>query len=70
MFAFISVKKVEHKGNLDIIDSKDNMEIEIKKWKCISKVLLTNGHSTHHCNEVAYMDKWGSLYGNYKTIHD
>lgn len=59
MFAFISVKKVEHKANLNIIDSKDNMEIEITKWKCISKVVLTNGHSAHHHNEVAYMDKWG-----------
>jgi hypothetical protein len=46
------------------------MEIAITKWKCIFKVVMDNFQFHHHRNGPTYKDKWGSLYGNYKKIHD
>jgi hypothetical protein len=52
------------------VDSRDNMEITITKWKHISKVVMANFHFHHHHNRPTYKDKWGSFYGDYKKTHD
>ncbi len=71
VLAFINAKKVKHETSLEAdVDSKDNMKITITKWKHISKVIMANFHSHHHCNRLTYKDKWGSFYGDYKKIHD
>jgi hypothetical protein len=46
------------------------METSVTKWKCIIKLVITNGNFEHHHNEPTCKDKWGSLYGKYKKIHD
>jgi hypothetical protein len=68
----INVEKVEHEVSLEIVDLKDNMETTITKWKHISKGVMANSqsHYHHHHNIPTCKDKWGSLYGDYKKIHD
>ncbi len=48
------------------------METTITKWKHISKGVMANSqsHYHHHHNIPTCKDKWGSLYGDYKKIHD
>jgi mannose/fructose/N-acetylgalactosamine-specific phosphotransferase system component IIB len=66
----INAKKAEHETSLEVVDSRNNMETTIKKWKHIFEVIMANLHFHHHCNKPTYKDKWGSLYGDYKKIHD
>ncbi len=66
----IKAKKVEHEAILGAVDSRDNMETSIAKWKLISIIVMGNGHSEHFRCGVVYKDKWGSLYGDYKNIND
>ncbi len=66
----IKAKKVEHEASLGVVDSRDNMETTITKWKHISTIVMGNGHSEPLRNGVAYKDKWGYLYGDYKNIND
>jgi len=41
------------------------------KWKHIAKLVMANVNVEHHHNgSPTYKDKWGSLYGEYKKIHD
>jgi len=41
------------------------------KWKHIAKLTMANVNVEHHGNgSPTYKDKWGSLYGEYKKIHD
>jgi len=55
---------------LEVVDLRNNMETTIKKWKRIFEVIMANFHFHHHRNKPTYKDKWGSLYGDYKKIHD
>ncbi len=43
IMAFINAQEVEHKANLDVVDSQDNMEMLVTKWKQIAKVVMVNG---------------------------
>ncbi len=71
VLAFINAKKIKHETSLEVdVDSRNNMEITIKKLKHISKVIMANFHYHHHCNGPTYKDKWGSFYGDYKKIHE
>jgi hypothetical protein len=70
ILARTSAKKVKHKANLDTIDSINNMETTITKWKHIFELVMTNGHYVHQHNGTTCKGKWGFMYGNYKTIHD
>jgi hypothetical protein len=36
VLAIINAKKVEHEASLEVVDSRDNMETTITKWKHIS----------------------------------
>jgi len=51
-----------------MVDSKNNMETSIKKWKRVSTFVMTNGHFEHFHNGATCKDKWVSLYGDYKKI--
>jgi hypothetical protein len=65
--ALMNAWKVEHEANLDVVDSQDNMETLVTKWKQIVKLSWSMVISEHHHN---CRDKWGPLYGEYKNIHD
>ncbi len=65
----IKTKKVEHEASLGLVDSRDNMETSITKWKRISTIVTGNGRFEHFHSGMAYKDKWGSLYGDYKNIN-
>jgi hypothetical protein len=69
---FINAKKDKNEASLEVVDLKDNMETTITKWKHISKGLMANSqfHYHHHYSRPTCKDKWGSLYGDYKKIHD
>jgi hypothetical protein len=68
--AFVKGKKTKHEANLIVVDSRDNMETSITKWKHISTFFMANGHSKHFNNGTTWKDKWGSFYANYKKIID
>jgi hypothetical protein len=36
VLAIINAKKIEHEASLEVVDSRDNMETIITKWKHIS----------------------------------
>jgi hypothetical protein len=59
VLTFINVKKVEHKARLEVVDSRDNMETIITKWKHIFEVIMVSFHFHHHRNRPTYKDKWG-----------
>ncbi len=66
----IKTKKTEHEAGLGVVDSRDSMETSITKWKCISTIVMGNGHSKHFFSGMGYKGKWGSLYGDYKNINN
>jgi len=61
-------KEARHEASLGVVNSRISMETSITKWKRIPTIVMGNGHSEHFRSGMAYKDKWGSLYGNYKNI--
>jgi hypothetical protein len=55
---------------LEVDDLTNNMETIITNWKRLSKVVMANSHFHHHYNGPTYKNKWVSLYGDYKKIHE
>ncbi len=62
ILALTSAKKAKQEANLDIIDSINNMETTITKWKHIFKLVMTNGHYVHHRNGSTCKGKWEFMY--------
>jgi len=57
VLALINAKKAKHQTSLEVdIDSRDNMETTITKWKHIFEVVMANFHSHHHHNRLAKID--------------
>jgi len=60
VLALINAKKAKDETSLEVdVDSRDNMETTITKWKHIFLVVTANFHSHHHRNGLAKID--GSL---------
>lgn len=55
----INAKKVEHNVYLQVIDSRDNIEMLVTKWKHISKAIMANVHYDY--DKPVCKDKWGSF---------
>jgi diaminopimelate decarboxylase len=51
VLALINAKKVKHETSLVVdVDSRNNMETTIRKWKHIFEVVMANSRSHHHHN--------------------
>ncbi len=46
------------------------MKTLIIKGPCILEVVFDNGHYDHRHNGLASTNKWETLHGNYKKIHE
>jgi hypothetical protein len=44
---------------LDVVDSWDNMETSMLKWKHIVETIMENGHFEYHHNKIGCKNKWG-----------
>jgi hypothetical protein len=70
-FRSLNIHKCEKRwawNNLEVVDSRNNMETKIKKWKHIFEVIMANFHFHHHRNKPIYKVKWGSLYMTTKML--
>jgi len=58
-------------ASLDIVDPCDQMETTTwSKWKEIAQVVNVTRHSILPKNNMAYKDKGGAIYGDFKHMFD
>lgn len=53
---------------LNVVDLKDQMDINVSKWQKIIDLINVRGHSPLARNGVACKGNWGVVYGNLKYI--
>jgi hypothetical protein len=52
--ALVKTKHEEHLKTLDVVDSCDQFELTMAKWKKISRTMMVVGFS-HHCKNWSYL---------------
>lgn len=68
--ALIQAKWDECLIGLDVVDRRIQFESASCKWWKIISSMNASKHLSLLRNNVAYKDKWGVVYGNFKRIFD
>jgi hypothetical protein len=53
-----------------LVDPQEQFETTIVKWGQFAKTITQDGNSLHPCNDSTCKDNWGSIYDDFKRIHD
>ncbi len=64
------MQRGEHDIALNKVDSWDQFESFITKWKNISIIVMNVSISQHLKNVLTYKDKWRAILDNAKNIFD
>jgi len=57
-------------ASLELVNPQDQFKTTIVKWGKFVKTVTQDENSLHPCNGSTCKDKWGSIYDDFKRIHD
>jgi hypothetical protein len=70
MLALVDAKRDEYMDELDTVDARDLMDPDVTKWKWISDVVMSAGHSPCIRDHAMCKSKWHLLIPDYCRIGD
>lgn len=70
MLALVDAKREEHFEELDTVDARDLMDLDITKWIRISETIMVAGYFPCLHDHAMYKSKWHILIPDYRMITD